>query len=51
MIKLWVESAQVSIFKGKYNNQVDKSSGSNQDSSGQSQTNWANTMLYRVVSM
>lgn len=31
MIKWWVECASLTIFKGKYHNQVDQSCGYNQD--------------------
>lgn len=41
MIQLWVESARLSIFKGKYNNLIDQSSGYSSDSSDQSWTSWS----------
>ena len=51
MIKVWLESAHLSLVKGKYNYQVAQSSGYNHDSSDQSRTRWANSMHYRVVSL
>ena len=49
MIKSWIESAPLSIFKGKYLNQADQSGDYNQDSSDQSRTSWVSSMLYKMV--